>query len=107
MRLEYIASIYYNETVSKRNNPRPTGQPTGRKEIEMEEYYIRISTYGTNEPHIVDEESMYQAERGMNYLSPDEFMFLCEAECLHDAEEQYWKEFSETAFDEEGERTHP
>lgn len=35
MRLEYIASIYYNETVSKRNNPRPTGQPTGRKEIEM------------------------------------------------------------------------
>lgn len=35
MRLEYIASIYYNETASKRNNPRPTGQPTGRKEIEM------------------------------------------------------------------------
>lgn len=72
----------------------------------MEEYYICVSTYGTNEPHIVDEESMYQAERGMNYLNPDEFMFLCEAECLHDAKEQYWKEFSEMAFDEEAERMH-
>lgn len=36
MRLEYIASIYYNETVNRSNQPRPTGQPTGRKEIEME-----------------------------------------------------------------------
>lgn len=73
----------------------------------MNEYYIRISTYGTNEPDIVDEESLYQAERGMNYLRPDEFMFYCEAKCLNDAEEQYWEEFSEMSFDEEAERAHP
>lgn len=73
----------------------------------MKEFYIRISTYGTNTPHIVDEEAMYQAERGMNSLDPDEFMFLCEATCLHDAIEQYWEEFSEMAFDKEAERLHP
>ena len=73
----------------------------------MKEYYIRISTYGTNKPHIIDEEGMYQAERGMNCLNSNEFMFLCEGSCLHDAEEYYWKEFSEMALDEEAERLHP
>lgn len=73
----------------------------------MKEYYIRVSTYGTNAPHIIDEEAMYQAEKGMNYLNPDEFMFYCEADCLHDAKEQYWEEFSEMSFDKEAERMHP
>lgn len=73
----------------------------------MKEFYIRISTYGTNMPHIIDEVSMNQAEKGMNYLDPDEFMFHCVAECLYDAEEQYWKEFSKMAIDKEAERRHP
>lgn len=73
----------------------------------MKQYYIRVSTYGTNAPHIIDEEAMYQAERGMNYLNPEEFMLLSEGECLHDAEEQYWEEFSEMANDKEAERMHP
>ena len=72
----------------------------------MKEYYIRIATYGTNVPHIVDEEAMYQAERGINHLNPDEFMFLCEADCLHDAKEQYWEEFSQMANDAVAERMH-
>lgn len=73
----------------------------------MKEYYIRIATYGTNTPHIIDEETMYQAERGMNYLNPDAFMFHCEADCLNDAKDQYWEEFSKMANDAFGERMHP
>lgn len=73
----------------------------------MKEFYISTATYGTNLPHIVDEEAMYQAERGMNSLNPDEFMFHCEADCLHDALEQYWEEFSQMANDAEAERLHP
>ncbi len=73
----------------------------------MREYYIRTATYGTNRPHIIDEEQMYQAERGMNYLNPDEFMFLCEDNCLHGAKKQYWGEFSCMAFDAEAEAMHP
>lgn len=70
-------------------------------------YYIRIETHGTNTPHIIDEETMYQAEHGMNYLNPDEFMFLCEADCLADAKEYYWEEFSQMANDYEAEHSHP
>ena len=55
----------------------------------MREYYIATLTYGTSQPIIIDEEAMYQAERGMNYLNPDDFMFLCEATCMADAKEQY------------------
>lgn len=73
----------------------------------MKEYYIRTATYGTNTPHIIDEEAMYQAEHRMNYLNPDDFMFLCEADCMADAKEQYWEEFSQMAFDKEAERNHP
>lgn len=73
----------------------------------MKEWYIRTATYGTNNPHIVDEEAIYQAERGMNYLNADEFEFLCEADCLHDAKEQYWEEFSRMANDYVAEYLHP
>ena len=73
----------------------------------MKEFYIRIETYATPNPHIVDEEQMYQAERGMNYLNPDEFMFLCEADNLHEAHEFAMEEFSTAANDAFAERLHP
>ena len=73
----------------------------------MREYYIRIATYGEGAPHIIDEEAMYQAERGMNYLNPDDFMFLCEADCMAEAKEYYMEEFSKMANDKEAERLHP
>ena len=73
----------------------------------MKPYYIRTETYGTNKPHIIDEEAMYQAERGMNYLNPDEFMFLCEDENMAGATEQYWEEFSRMANDKFAEAMHP
>ena len=43
----------------------------------------------------------------MSSLNPDEFMFLCEADNLHDAKTQYWEEFSQLANDAEAERLHP
>lgn len=73
----------------------------------MKEYYIRTATYGTNTPHIIDEEAMYQAERGITQLNPDEFMFYCEDDCMHGAMEQYWEEFSRMANDAFAERLHP
>lgn len=72
----------------------------------MKTYYIETRTYGTNMPNIIDEETMYQAEHGMNYLNPDDFMFHCEADCMHDAKEQYWEEFTQLAFDKEAEKYH-
>lgn len=69
----------------------------------MREYYIQMDTIGTNKPVLIDEEQMYQAERGMNYLNPDDFMFACEADCLHDAIQQCLDEFWQTQV----ERMHP
>jgi hypothetical protein len=73
----------------------------------MREYYIRTATYGTDRPDIIDDEAMYQAERGMNHLNPSEYMFHCEADNLHDAKEQYWDEVSRLHNDHIGERSHP
>jgi len=69
----------------------------------MNEYYIRISTYGTNTPHIVD----LAAIEGMNYLDAENFMFHCEAKNMEEAEKIYWEEFSRLAFDMQAERMHP
>jgi len=73
----------------------------------MTAWYIKDSTYGTNEPHIVDEKAIDQAEHGMNYLNADEFTFLCEADCLDDAKEYYWEVFSRMANDYMAEYLHP
>ena len=73
----------------------------------MESYFIKLSTYGTATPQIIDDEVMYQAEHGMNYLNPDEFDYLCEAECMRDAEEFYFENLSEMMFTKMAERNHP
>lgn len=73
----------------------------------MKPYYIRTETYGSAKPHIIDEETMYQAEHGMNYLNPDDFMFLCEDENMAGAKEQYWEEFGQLANDRFAELMHP
>ena len=73
----------------------------------MKSFYIRTSTYGTDTPYIIDEEAMYQAERRMNNLNPDEFMYHCEADNMNDAKEQYWEEFGEMVFDQEAEKDYP
>ena len=64
----------------------------------MREWYIRTETYGTTQPHIVDEEAMYQAERGMNYINPNEFIYLCDADCLAEAIDYHAQEAADVAF---------
>ena len=57
----------------------------------MKAWYIKISTYGTDTPFIVD-------ERGIDnviYSNFDDFMFLCDASCLDDAKEKYLKEIAQ------------
>lgn len=73
----------------------------------MNNYYIRILTYGTSAPHIIDEETLLQAERGENYLNPDDFMFHCEAHTMEEAIEYHDEERSRAMFDKEAERLHP
>lgn len=73
----------------------------------MNRYYISISTCYTPNPNIIDEDTLDQAERGENYLNPDDFMFHCEASSMEDAVKCYWKEFSEHWNQIEGESDHP
>lgn len=73
----------------------------------MTEFYIQLSTWGTETPNIVDDEAIYQAERGMNYLDANDFDFLCEADCLRDAENYYFDEISKAAFEAIAESNHP
>lgn len=74
---------------------------------DMKSYYIRISSWGTETPDIIDDKIMYQAEHGMNYLNPDDYDFLCEAECMRDAESFYDEELSDYIFTRFAESSHP
>lgn len=50
-------------------------------------YFInyRNDRFNTYDPQVIDEKTMEDAENGLNYLNPDDFMFLCEANTLEDA----------------------
>ena len=52
----------------------------------MANFYIN---YRINEEQIIDERTLEDAENGKNYLNPDDFMFLCEANSLEDAQDKY------------------
>lgn len=71
------------------------------------DYYIQLSTWGSEAPNIIDAETMENAERGLNYLNPEDFNYLCEAACAHDALEFYFEELSKAYFDSIAEAMHP
>ena len=73
----------------------------------MKNFYIQISTYETETPNIIDEATLEQAERGENYLNPDDFTFLCEAENASAANEFYFDEISRAFFERYAEANHP
>lgn len=73
----------------------------------MTSFFVKLSTWGTAAPHIIDDEAMYQAERGLNYLNPNDYDYLCEADSLHDAEEYYADELSNAIFTAIAEAAHP
>lgn len=52
----------------------------------MANFYIN---YRSNKEQIIDERTLEDAENGKNYLNPDDFMFLCEADTLEDAQDKY------------------
>lgn len=66
----------------------------------MANYYIDYKNSGE---HIIDEATLKSAEAGKNYLNPDDFMFLCEADSLEDAQDKYRTE----CMLAEWERYHP
>lgn len=73
----------------------------------MNNYFVNIMSYCTATPIIIDEETLLQAERGENYLDPEDFMFLCEAPSMAEAIKCHDEEFSRHLNDIEGERLHP
>jgi hypothetical protein len=71
-------------------------------------FYIKTSTWGTNDPRIISEEVMQQAERGRSYINPNDYMFLCDAESAAAAEDYYWDcDFSPYVFEQMAESYHP
>lgn len=52
----------------------------------MANFYIN---YRIAEEQIIDEKTLKEAEQGLNDLRPDDFMFLCEADSLEDAQDKY------------------
>lgn len=52
----------------------------------MANFYIN---YRSKREQIIDEVTLEDAEKGKNYLNPDDFMFLCEANSLEDAQDKY------------------
>ena len=77
------------------------------EQSEATHFYIRILTYGTSTPHIIDEETLHQAELGNSYLNPDDFMHLCEAHTMEEAIEYHDEERSRAMNDMYAERLHP
>ena len=52
----------------------------------MTNFYIN---YRSKSELIIDQGTLEDAENGKNYLNPDDFMFLCEANSLEDAQDKY------------------
>ena len=70
-------------------------------------YFVDLRTWGTETPNIIDDKVMVYAEQGKNYLNPDDYDFLCEAECMKDAEEFYFEKHNDELFIAFCEKDHP
>lgn len=55
----------------------------------MIEFYIN---YKIDNEQIIDLHTLEEAERGNNYFNPDDFIFLCEAETLEEAQQKHRNE---------------
>ena len=74
----------------------------------MKDFYINLETWGTNDPRIISDEVMQEAERGNSYINPDDYVWLCKAESGEAAEAYYWEhDFSAYCFDMMAESCHP
>ena len=73
----------------------------------MTGFFIKISTYGSTTPNIITEKVFQQAEQGKNYLNPDDYDFLCDAESVQEAEEFYYNKVGEEQMIAYFESFHP
>ena len=73
----------------------------------MKNYYINMKTWEDLDAQIIDEETLAAAEQGRNYLNPDDFTYLCEAESLEQAKEAWAKEWNQMIGDRQMEANHP
>lgn len=60
----------------------------------MKHFSIRISTYGTDAPELIETEKLEQK----SYLNPDDFMYFGEYENAKKAHDAYWNEKGENDF---------
>lgn len=64
----------------------------------MKSYDIKIESYGTMNPVIVESSLVDAAERGENYMNPDEFMHWGEFETLEDALQAHYNEAADLDY---------
>lgn len=64
----------------------------------MISFDIRIETYGTKMPDIVPSSVIDAAERGENYLNPDEYMYFGDFENIEAAMQQHANFAADEAF---------
>lgn len=55
----------------------------------MASFYINYRNNRLLEEQIIDEKTLQDAEKGLNYLNPDDFIYLCDANSLEEAEDKY------------------
>lgn len=73
----------------------------------MTTYYISMKTWDNLDAIIIDEATLEAAEHGLNYLNPDDFTFLCEADSMEQAKEIWAKEWNQMVGDRLMEANHP
>ena len=66
----------------------------------MANFYIN---YRSDKEQIINERTLEDAENGKNYLNPDDFMFLWNADNLEDAQDKYIPDCMFTEY----EKCHP
>ena len=64
----------------------------------MISFDIRIATYGTKTPDIVLSSVIDAAERGENYLNPDEYMYFGDFESIEAATQHHSNVAADAAF---------
>jgi len=62
-------------------------------------YYVRILEYGEPNVSLIDEVAMQQAERGENYLNPDDYMLFGDFSSAEEARQAYADECGSLALE--------
>lgn len=61
-------------------------------------YFVDVNQLNDAQAAIIDEATLDAAERGENYLNPDDFIFHGEYESIDDARQALWDEQGERLY---------